>query len=539
MVTSEQFTTVFGLPDISPDSDTEIVSGWLMNHEHNEPSQRVRASLKLLSGTSIINSLISQYISQLRIDALDIEVHDLKRLSMIKDYFMFPINYIQVTQSQFTQLERAVNSIIRSKIIKLESVTKDQAKLVSSIGLDTNEIQAFNYEQFIKSRISTFAKKWEKSFIIELNDDNVAINEYLQLRISEIFDIVNNYPMSLPAIQDLKKLIKPIQRAALVTSFVTKCQTHVLHAGTNTDDIIAFYTSTIKVFLIIDPRGVLLDNSSRPIRRYLKERNDTISIIVHSILGGDDHKLLSHLSDELRKENSRVITKLSLDWFPDPIDALPDFKEQDIIESLMSIFENKESLIDVLIESFAKRLLKLKSKEEIHEIVSKLEQLRSRFEDNELNNIEVMINDIKTSELTDQKIHATNPLMDNNLQFSLLSYLYWPEMDQLSFKLPDSIQSQIDSYSEEFAKLKKGRYMKWINSGFVSLDLTISGETKTFQVSPAKAFVLNMFNEKNEIEVGDAISELGIGERLAFESLEFWVKENVLLKREDIYSPNE
>lgn len=527
MLSSQQFNSVFSVPEAPSESEVQIVSAWLFNHEHNQPSQRTKSAIRSLTGQSSLNILLDQYFSQIILDSFEIEIYDVTKLIMMKEYFMFPVLFFQLTDAQYVKAERIVNSILRSKLNNIEELLGEHEDFVSSLGIDIREISKFNHEQKVNDEINKFARSWTCSFKEQVDGDEVAIRALVSLRINEIFEIVANFPESAPALLDIKYYIKPQERSRLVTSFIKDCQKYLLHAGTNTDDIISFYTLTIKSFLCVDPRGVLLDNCSRSIRRYLRERSDTVRNIVKALLEtGSTHKL-SSLSLELSKEQDKQTTNLSLDWTADPIDALPDFKKKDIIESLMSIFENKDTFVTELVEIFAAKLLTLEDND-LMDVITKLEQLRSRFEEKDLNNIDVMVNDIKVSSNLDQNIQRLNPNMSKKISFLILSHMYWPEMEIATFKLPDLIQEQIQAYFTQFANLKKGRCMNWVNSGVVSLDIEIEGNILQFEVTPACACVINMFNERERLSLEEVSKELQMDKDTAKAALDFWARQRIL-----------
>ena len=88
---------------------------------------------------------------------------------------------------------------------------------------------------------------------------------------------------------------------------------------------------------------------------------------------------------------------LDLNWQPDPIDALPDFKKgkvSDIIESLISIFDSKDIFIDEFTRLFGDSLIKLKDYN-VEEIELNLNLLKSRFGKQNFATLDVMIRDIK------------------------------------------------------------------------------------------------------------------------------------------------
>jgi anaphase-promoting complex subunit 2 len=193
---------------------------------------------------------------------------------------------------------------------------------------------------------------------------DIAEDALSQLRIEELFDIVVDYPSSIPALKDLKACLKRgAQRAAAVNVFQVACSRRLLHGGANTVDIISGYISTIRSFSILDPKGVLLDKVSRPIRRYLKDRDDTIAVLVSGLLGEESSEL-QFLAKELAKSSERaeepVDDLLDINWTPDPTDAPPDFMKElcsDLIGNLLSLYENKEVFVKELALVFANRML--------------------------------------------------------------------------------------------------------------------------------------------------------------------------------------
>jgi anaphase-promoting complex subunit 2 len=77
-----------------------------------------------------------------------------------------------------------------------------------------------------------------------------------QLRISEMFDIVVDYPDSLPACRDTAECLRHTNlRRAFVTQFRRAVQQRLLHAGAATTGIIHQYVSSIRALRGVDPSG--------------------------------------------------------------------------------------------------------------------------------------------------------------------------------------------------------------------------------------------------------------------------------------------
>ena len=116
-------------------------------------------------------------------------------------------------------------------------------------------------------------------------------------------------------------------------TYVRICITHrnkkrLLHPGADTRDIWTQYVSTIRCLRIIDPPGVLLFKVADPIRRYLRERPDTIRCIVASLVGDDSSGDSLVDSNEPPGPLQQAVAEDYSDpnWEPDPIDAGPGMR---------------------------------------------------------------------------------------------------------------------------------------------------------------------------------------------------------------------
>lgn len=531
MLTKNHFSKVFTVPEPPIDHDTEIATNWLLNHGHKEPSQREKAALKNITNSYGMSAVLHLYLEQMRSQILSLAFQNPSQLEKTRIYFMFPTLYLNLEEFDLNLLKRTLDSLLRTKVQK-EALP--QKGFLEAIHIDTYDFENLEYENGIINRIRSFAGVWDQSFMDQIDDNELSRRELSNLRTEEIFDIVIEYPRSICALQDLRQCITPAQRIQLVNAFTKACNKRLLHAGANTNDIILCYTSTIRSFLIIDPRGVLLDNASRPIRKYLKEREDTIPSIVNALLNPDEYNELSKLSEELTMTTEKPIDDLSLNWYPDPIDALPDFKKQDIIESLISIFDTKSVFVSEFAEVFAKSLLSLKTYD-ISAIILKLHLLKTKFGDGEFHNIDVMVRDISESKISNDKIHNSNEDIEKSLQFLILSYMYWPEVPDDEFFLPEPISHQIELYQKEFAKLKKGRKVSWVNAGVVTVELEFKDRTIELDVTPDKASVIYAFDGVSSLKLEQISKTLQMDETLTKSCLNFWINNGVIKKVEDSY----
>ncbi|CAH6723936.1 hypothetical protein CLIB1444_23S00782 [[Candida] jaroonii] len=359
----------------------------------------------------------------------------------------------------------------------------------------------------------------------------ISHNEFISLRINQIFDMVKAYPQSEPGLIELNKCLNfknesHNQRDRLVSIFLDKIDSELLNSGINTINLIKMYIKIIKSFLIIDAKGVLLDKVIRPLRAYLKHRDDIIQKLVIGLIDDSSSNELIALNIELSKSEKRKlkIDEFSdLNWVPDPIDALPDFKNfkiKDIIESLISIFDSKEIFINEFTKFFGNKLIN-RSDNDISKILKLINLLKLRFGKNEFFNLDIMIQDI----------------LNSSPQLTVLSHLYWSDI------IPESTGSVHEELNKEFAHFNKNfqkksfnRYLKMIPE-LSKVTLKVNG--KNYQVDMHHASVIMMFKDKEEVGLDEVVRELNMNEYNAGNVLKFWVEEGVLLKLGGVYVTND
>ncbi|ODV93337.1 hypothetical protein PACTADRAFT_35965 [Pachysolen tannophilus NRRL Y-2460] len=522
-------------------------------------------------------------------------VSTVRTIGLNKDKFLHIAKQLQFNYIQIQIFERSCNSVFQtiiqknnylsnqiSNLFKNKLFSKNDGKedllIIKStlqyIGLKQhmNEIIINVSINYIYNFINhNFGSRWEEPSMnilanwsssvlyptltnfITSDEFNIEIlnqlvkNELVKLRTKEAFDIIVDYPDSLATLKELKYCITTQkQRQHLVNTFIDSCNKRLLHAGANTIDIIKCYLSTIKSFLIIDPRGVLLDKVCRPIRSYLKDRDDTIEKIVHGLLDDSEDNELNDLAQELRNSNDYITPKIDdlndLNWTPDPIDALPDFRKgNDLIESLISIFDSKDIFISEFMDVFCSDLLNL-TDYNVTDALLKLELLKLRFGEREFNSLDVMVKDLIESKRIDHTIHLEldERNKDNGIFHStVLSYLYWPNgaKSEEEFVLPTQLNNIFTNYCSHFEKLKQGRKLKlFSNKGNVELDLEFDDNRKfTFNVSPDKASIIHLFSSKEqenikELSIDEIMNELQMSELLAKRAIAFWIKNQILLE---------
>ncbi|KAF1362508.1 hypothetical protein EJ07DRAFT_163742 [Lizonia empirigonia] len=253
----------------------------------------------------------------------------------------------------------------------------------------------------------------------------MALGRLGRVRVGNLFDFVIHWDKSLGAILDIKDYLKVTgAKQHLTSSFSQQISRRLLHPGATTTYILNVYISIIRAFHELEPKGVLLERVARPIRRYLKEREDTARIIISSLLTdlsdetGSKFSSNSELSYEIASEMVKPLANLGqetdeelnwndMNWQPLPQDASPDYKKskvEDVIWFLLTLWE-RDDFINELKNILGDHLLRCQDPEYEKEI-RLLELIKMRLGDNNLQACEVMLRDVLDSKRINASIRA-------------------------------------------------------------------------------------------------------------------------------------
>lgn len=375
------------------------------------------------------------------------------------------------------------------------------------------------------------------------------------LRVDELFDMVVDWPNTISGIDDLRPFLgTPQSRQYVIERFSRSLQTRLLHPGASTVEILQIYVSIIRAFKKMDGRGVLLGRVSARLRQYLRERDDTVKVVVAGLLsdvstGSDEAptmdqenpEILSELAWELQNREPAAANKGSsgldwnnMDWVPDAIDAAPADSttgrgnKSDVIGSVISLFDSKDVFVKELQSALAERLLR--NKEDYDQETSVIEHLKIRFGDTVLQACEVMLRDVLDSRRLDgiiRRDQGLNDLVDDSsedqqepeVHAKILSRLFWPTLpgltgttiggmtfglddddEQEHFTPPMAVAHQRHLYEKGFESLKQTRKLSWNdNLGQVEIEITFAdGRTYTDEVLPYQAGVIYAFQADDD-----------------------------------------
>lgn len=356
----------------------------------------------------------------------------------------------------------------------------------------------------------------------------MALNRLGRARVSMLFDFVINWNKSLGAILDIKEYLKLAgAKQHLTSSFSQQISRRLLHPGATTTYVLNVYISIIRSLHELEPKGVLLERVARPIRRYLKEREDTGRIIIASLLtdlsdeSGSKFSSNSELSYEIASEMAKPIANYGqeadeemnwndLTWQPLPQDASPEYKKskvEDVIWFLLTLWE-REDFINELKNILGDHLLRCQDPEYEKEI-RLLELIKVRLGDDKLQACEVMLRDVLDSKRINASINATGMSKTSILQTpstqsrgpqtpqalpprtprtrqaaaaakpaaptsasavgpklnaQILSSFFWPMLRDDTFVVPVQIDVLQKEYESRFERIKGMRKLRWMNA---------------------------------------------------------------------------
>ncbi|KAJ3735886.1 hypothetical protein DFJ43DRAFT_1054769 [Lentinula guzmanii] len=356
------------------------------------------------------------------------------------------------------------------------------------------------------------------------------------LRTKEIFDIIIDYPDSSGALQDLKECLHRVdQRASLVHTLRKANQKRLLHPGADTRLILTQYVATIKCLRVVDPPGVLLFKVADPIRRYLRERPDTIRCIVSNLVGDDDSG--DSLVDE--SEPIQPLQQYELDdyldsnWEPEPVDAGPDFranKPSDVISTLVSIYDSRDLFVKELQLLLAQRLLAIidDDTEKVEKERRNVEILKIRFGEAALQICEVMLKDMTDSKRIDGHVQSQKASIVHPI---ILSKQFWPMLEATEIVMPGQFRTLQDEYAKEFTAFKPDKKLRWLpHLGTVHLVLHLEDRIVEVDVPPLEAAFIELFSQQDVWTMDELIAKVGssVDGTAALKALLTWVDLGVL-----------
>jgi anaphase-promoting complex subunit 2 len=180
-----------------------------------------------------------------------------------------------------------------------------------------------------------------------------------------------------------------------------------------------------------------------------------------------------------------------------------------------------------------------------------LELLKARFGEAPLQSCEVMLKDIQDSgrvnsiirrsqhlDIHDQAPETAKDDADGqpSLHAKILSRLFWPQLHDETYRIPDEVAHLQKSYEQGFETLKSSRKLTWLHAlgqATVELELedrTIVEEVHTWQATVIWAFESGSPGQNVQKSVDELIELLEMDESLVRSGLKFWASRRSIKK---------
>ncbi|CAJ1036878.1 putative Cullin family [Leishmania utingensis] len=381
----------------------------------------------------------------------------------------------------------------------------------------------------------------------------LLLHTYARRRLDDFWEILSDYPDSVPALEDMHYCLQSTPESGLKTELVQTVR-HLLssrlhRAGTRTEDILAILINTIHAFCILFPRNeqssVVFSVTSDTLE-HLRRRKDCVPAVVQAVMqpggamnaapppptqalperiaGGLD------LCDDSASSKERELHRASRD-------------RPDVVRVLLTSIPRR-ALVDEYRQMLAEQLLQ----KPMHEFDTTpeeevLERLRHVFGETALDRCAVMVRDMQMSRRISQQLReqlagsragcsrrlrattASSTAALSAASVSVLSMTTWPPLARcsstnggdsgpaaapLKYSPHPSLQAQMDALAEAYKRLKDNQRLTWLLSlGRVELELTQKDPSKGNALT-AVPQVLSLFDASIVLHVKDMTDRGGV-----------------------------
>ncbi|CUS25145.1 LAQU0S28e00474g1_1 [Lachancea quebecensis] len=479
----------------------------------------------------------------------------------------------------------------------LVDVLISKVKLFASKNMNNAWTQRFTimeaYNLFVTKYWSTFSRMLQC-----MEDDHEVTNEiyrcfeeeFIRIRTSQVFDIfVTEFPTTRPTLLELRSVLKTSAKyTELIREFLYQFESRMLNPSITTAEILLSYVKAIKSILIVDVSFRYFQLLTNFVRPYLMERRDTVVTFLYAMLGLDASDLsstnststhmsiASQLSAELKDSHRSIsssaiergsqpyskhalsmnpnepayqqIIDFYLHWNPEPADSIQANNDQSLISKelfdiIVELFDSKDVIVREFLGLFTRKLLDLKGYKLELNWVQSLKVLKKKLdfktysnaqEISNINNIDVMLRDVKHSEDLCSQMHEELGLSDRVIP-KFISYLFWNVHSDFSalpkdHPLPKELETDINNYKQAYTHVKKGRKLRLHpEHSIVELQLRLAdGRNLNYEVTLDKALVLSCLSDNGEKTLEDVVKQTNFEAGQVERSLKYWVKSAIV-----------
>jgi len=374
-------------------------------------------------------------------------------------------------------------------------------------------------------------------------------------RISQFFDLVVEFPDSKPALAELRECAGHCAddiRGEIVEALGRQFEGRLLHAGASTTDVVLQYINMVKALAVVDPKGVVGEAVTEPVRRYLGERQDMVRCVMMGLSEEDDYlaselKILRKVdpgleksiemcsSDEEGVDYDEVARKYD-EWEPEPADSRLPFvrrrqRAQDVLSSLVAIKGSCAPFGEEYRAILSERLL-TESRGDIQKETKVLEMLKVRFGEDVMLPSSVVLKDVVDS----RRVTTSCNFADGSIDMAafhplIISKSFWPKIKEIEDSTPGPLlNSMIGVYEKEFSRLKAPRKLVW-QRGLGTLELQLqfdNGRALDITTSPYFASLIFEFCDTSSKSVHDLCASLDCDESSVRKRAAFWLQNGIL-----------
>ncbi|KAF4323199.1 hypothetical protein BBO99_00002780 [Phytophthora kernoviae] len=404
-------------------------------------------------------------------------------------------------------LVRVLHSQVRKMVKKTCGEVYDEQFLAEMEEWACSELLPW-LEELLQMNEDASSQKWREIL------SRHVLQEFGSLRIAQLFEIIKEFPDSIPALEDLRQCLE-------------RTQQH----GANTSVILDIYVSTIKS-LTDEQNGDLFEEL----------RRDNMRIIQHDDDSDDD--------EDISPDS----------WEPDPIEADPtktsrSRSSDDILRILVNIYGSRELFVNEYRMMLADKLLQNLDYDTDRDVQT-LELLKLRFGEESLQQCEIMVRDIEDSKrlnlnarsvLEKPEAKAAAAAMARAgeekeidagrcgvsqtalVDATIISQQFWPPLQGDVFTVHPSMSKGIDAFKDAYHVLRNPRSLEWNPSlGSVQLLIELEGEEREFTVSPLQASIILYFEEKDRWSVDELSAKLEVDDDLLLKHTSVWVNHGLV-----------
>lgn len=385
---------------------------------------------------------------------------------------------------EFTQWkERVIDTFVRISVGIETGVAMRQATTAGSFNGD------------IRAEVDKWCEELEQHLLMELG----------KKRIAHYWDLVIDFPASVPALEDLQYCLSRCADKQLLNLLIAAAKKELarrLHrAGTCTEDILTVIVSAIRAI------GVLLSKHEQSsvifatvgdTLRHLRDRKDSVAAVVQDLTQNPQDSTLSsdlqHFSrqnggpadggEESDEEGDKAIGSVATSWRQQ--------RRPDVLRVLLSTL-SVQAIVDEFRCVLAQRLLTKKPHEfdTIHE-EEVLERIKCAFGEDSLAACAVMVRDVQMSRRCNQRItqltdqpsvpgpstsagQSKAPTPPFKMSATIVSATCWPKLANIaptpteapmptgaSFTAHPLLEEHMENYAASFRKLKPNQCLKWM-----------------------------------------------------------------------------